>query len=485
LRSVAGKTAPADAERDAGLILRHIEFEAQPAVLLSLTQALNCFGDRVGPKIYQDAAESLLKRIRVERDEASLSAITSSLGVPNHKATAAQFTEAATIIVSRFASAKDMMADAALSAAIASVADELQPPVAAKLSSMLVERMLDERQVARFFYIATGMDDMADEVGQSDANRLTGRLLTRLRRESNPYALRTLAFSIAAFVHATANVDQAAEVLVARITEEDEPDDVRKLASGLYSLRDKAGAKYFDQAAAAIARQIETRLKTDEIAELTMSLQAMAGKADPEPFERAATAIVANASQIAILEPSLTRIAGKVRPAKAQELAATLAGRIALEQSPEKLRALGNALADFGEVPVGGTARKLLTLPDAPCQVAPSSAALLNPLCSEPSWFGIALTVLHAKPPSRNSAEPDFAQLSADDDDDAPAADAHEEPTLDFHKLSDAVTSQRARPGVPDELATPWAGIALAAFGLALLVAVAIRRTKDTPAPKP
>jgi hypothetical protein len=476
LRSVAGKTAPADAERDARQILRHIEFEAQPAVLFSLTQALNCFGDRVGPSIYQEAAELLLKRIRVERDEASLSAITSSLGVLNHKATPDQFTEAATIIVSRFASAKDMMADAALSGAIASVADELPPAVAAKLSSMLVDRILETRAIGPLQYIASGMADMADEVGEPDANRLTGRVLTRLQRELNPDALRTLAFSVAAFFHATENADRAAAVLVAHIAEEDDPDDVRKLASGLYSLRDKAGAKYFDEAAAVIARQIGTRLKADEIADSTVSLHAMAGKSGAEPFEQAATVIVANADQIVLLEPSLARIAGKVRAAKTQELAATLTGRIAQEQSPEKLRALGNALADFANVPVSATAARLLTLPDAPCQVAPSSAALLNPLCSESSWFGVAAIVLHAKPPSHDSVEPDFAQLS-DDDDDAPAAtDANEEPIVDFHKLSDTLTSQGARPEVPDKLAMPWTGIALAVCGLALLLAVALRR---------
>jgi hypothetical protein len=475
LRSVAAKTAPPDAENDAQLILRHVEIEIQPAVLLSLTQALNCFGDRVRPEIHQQAAESLLKRIRVERDEAALSAITSSLGVLNHKATPAQFSEAAINIVSRFSSAKDMMADAALSGAIDSVADDLQPAVAARLASLLVDKMIEERGIGPLQFIAAGMADMADEVGEADANRLTGRLLTRLRGEKNPYALRTLAFSIAAFLHATANANDAAAVLAARIADEDDPDDVRKLASGLYALRGKADAEYFDHAAAAITQQITTRVRTDEIAELTVSLHGMAAKAGAEPFEQAATAIVANPSQIGVLEPSLARIAPKVRAPKAQELAEALAARIAQEQNPAKLRALANALGDFPGAHVNIDAGKLLSIPDAPCQLAPGSATLLNPLCSEASWFGIAADVLHATPPARDSVEPDFAQLSDDDDDDAPsAASSSEEPAVDFHKLSDALTG--TRPAVPGKRTVPWAAIALLAGGATALLASVIKR---------
>jgi hypothetical protein len=477
LRAVAKKVGPQAAERDGRLILSHIEFESQPTVLLSLTQSLYSFGDRIPIEVYRSAAESLLKRIRVETNEDALTVVTASLGVLNHKATQAEFTEAANRIVELFSTAKDMMADAALADAIDAVADELQPPVAETLSSMLIARMLEERRIGPLMYIAAGLISMADEVVLPGANVLSGRLLTRLRRDSNPDALRTIAFSIAAFTNANANWNEAAAVLASRIADEDDPDDLRKLASGLYALRSKASPKYFDQAAEVIARDIGTRVKGDEIAELTASLHAMAEKAGAEPFEQAASAIVANTNQTENLELSLSRIAPKVRGPKAQELTQTLADRIAHEQDPDKLRALGNSLADFSNRPEHAAASRLMTLPDAPCQLAPAKSALLNPLCSEPSWTGIAANVLQVRIPSRDLIEPDFKQLADEDDDDAPASQVgEEEPTLSFRKLSDVVTGLGARTAIPDESETPWAAIALAVCGLALFVAGAVRR---------
>jgi hypothetical protein len=477
LRSVAPKTNPADAERDTRLLLRGIEIQLKPSVLLSFTEALNCFGDRAPLEIYQQAAEMLLKRIRVETNEGDLVTIASSLGVLNHKATKAQFTEAAEDIVGRFTAAKDMMADAALAGAIEAVADELPPPVAEKLSSQLVGRMLEERRTGSLLYIAAALDDIADEVQQPGADALTGRLLTRLRRESNPASLRTLAFSIAAFFHSTANADAAAAVLASRIADEDDPDDVRRLASGLFALRNQAAAKYYDLAAASIANQIETRVKPDEIADLAVSFYAMSSRAGPEPFERAASAIVANVNQVQVLAPSLARVAPYVRTPKANELIQTLVGRIAREQDPGKLRALGNELAAFPEVHAETAVEKLMSIPDAPCQIAPPSTALLNPLCSESSWDASAADVLHLHPAPRDPIESDFAQLSADDDDDARPSGADKEPAFDFGRLSDALTSSRARAPIPDESTMPWAGMALVACGLAALVAAALTRT--------
>lgn len=477
LRSVAPKTPSPDAERDARLILGRIDYELQPAILLSLTNALNCFGDRIPREIYQQTAESLLKRIRVESNEGALVTLTASLGALNHKASKEQFTAAAENIVSRFAGARDMTANAALAGAIDAVADELDPPVAERLSSMLVARMLEERQTGSLLYIATGLASIADEVEQPGANALSGRLLTRLLRESNPPSLRTLAFSMASFIHASTNADAAARVLSSRIAEEDDPDDVRQLASGLYALRDKAGSKYLDQAAGSIAQKIGTRMRPDDIAKLAVSLNAMAGKAGPEPYERAAAAIVANADQIVALEPALALIAPAVREPKARELVRILAGRVARKQDPATLRALGNALAAFPEVPWDSDAAKLLRIPDAPCQIAPPQAAVLNPLCSEASWLAGAEAVLRMKPPPRELIAPDFAQLAADDDDDAPASDSDREPVIDFRKLSAALTSLRARRPIQEESATPWAAIVLLICGVASLAAGAAQRT--------
>src|ERR1700678_2166547 len=99
-----------------------------------------------------------------------------------------------------------------------------------------------------------------------------------------------------------------------------------------------------------------------------------------------------------------------------------------------------------------------MSIPDAPCRIAPPSTALLNPLCSESSWDASAADVLHINPAPRDPIEPDFAQLSADDDDDAPPSGADQEPAFDFGKLSDALTSARARAPIPDESTMPLAG---------------------------
>jgi hypothetical protein len=84
---------------------------------------------------------------------------------------------------------------------------------------------------------------------------------------------------------------------------------------------------------------------------------------------------------------------------------------------------------------------------------------------------------LHLHPAPRDPIESDFAQLSADDDDDAPPSGADKEPAFDFGRLSDALTSSRARAPIPDESTMPWAGMALVACGLAALVAAALTRT--------
>lgn len=476
MRAAAARATPDEAERSARLILSHIEFELQPAVLVSLTEALNSFGARIPITIYRQAADALLKRIRAEQNEGALSALTSSLGVMNHKATQEQFTEAATAIVSRFASARDMIADAALAAAIDAVADTLAPPDAERLSGMLVRKMLGEQRAGPLLYVAVGLISIADEVQQPGASALARELLPRLRRETNPNELRTLAFTIAAFIHAAGVQDDAAAILAARIAEEDDPDDLRKLASGLYALRGQASAKYFDQAAEAIARDIGTRMRSDEISELSVSLHAMSPKAASGPFDEAAAAIVANVNQIVVLEPALRRLAPKTSHAKAQELSRQLLGDIAGERDPGRLRALGDALADFRTVSGSGVAAKLLLLPDAPCELAPSPATLLNPLCSRPSWIEIATKVLDQKPPAADAMEPDFAQLAEDDDDDAPSGDANPEPVIDFRKLSAALTAQNGRPEIPESRTAPWEAIVLAVCGAAVFAGGLLRR---------
>jgi hypothetical protein len=131
----------------------------------------------------------------------------------------------------------------------------------------------------------------------------------------------------------------------------------------------------------------------------------------------------------------------------------------------------GNRVGVAGPLP-NVNAVKLLAVPDAPWLVARSSVTLLNPLCSEQSWMLISGTSLHIKPPARAAIEPDFAQFSQDDDDLAPAKPAaDEEPAIDFHKLSDALTGDGSRPSVPEGSGTPWVAIALVASGaVAILV---------------
>jgi hypothetical protein len=154
-------------------------------------------------------------------------------------------------------------------------------------------------------------------------------------------------------------------------------------------------------AAASIAGQIETRVKPDEIADLSVSLYAMSPRASSEPFDQAASAIVANVNQVQVLAPSLVRLAPYVGTPKAKELIQTLDDRIARESDPGKLRALGSELAAFQEVHTHAATEKVLGIPNAPCQIAAPSAALLNPLCSESSWDASAADLLHINPTLR------------------------------------------------------------------------------------
>lgn len=491
LRAVAPKVDPAEAQHISVNLLQHVKLEPDPLVLFPVTQALATFGDRLPRRVYEEAGEALLRRMRAERNVATLADLAIGLGVLKNQASADQFEEAASQIVSRFAGEHDMQANAALAAAIDAVADDLEPPSAERLSSLLVNRMMEEQNAGSLLYIAVGLESIADEVKGPGAAALVARLTSRLRQERTPHVMRSLAFSVAGFKNTPGNFEAAAEALVARMAEENDPDDLRYLTSGLYALRDKAGARSFEKAASILASRIETRMDPGSIRSLATSLHALARKAgaeDAEPFERAASAIVANVNNFAALEPALQKVAAQLRPAKAQELASVLTARIAREQDPNILRVLGQALADL-PVPsinpagsVNADLNKVLAIPQAPCQASRSASQLFNPLCSEAAWNQLAASVVHAKPrPAADDLEPDFTQLAPDDDDDAPSGPSDDEPRLDFHQLSDAVSGLRpASQKSSSQAGPPWFGIALLiSGGLALLLSARRRPAKE------
>jgi hypothetical protein len=472
LRAVAGKVDPAEAQHTSVNLLQHVKLEPDPSVLLPVTQALAAFGDRLPRHVYEEAGEALLRRMRAERKVATLSDLAIGLGVLKDKASANQFEEAASQIVSRFAGEHDMQANAALATAIDAVADDLEAPVAERLSSLLVTRMMEEQNAGSLLYIAVGLESISDEVKGSGAAALVARLIGRLRQERTPHVMRSLAFSVAGFKNTPGNFEPAAELLVARMADENVPNDLRYLASGLYALRDKTSARSFERAASVLASGIETRMDPGSIRSLATSLHALAGKAGPEPFERAASAIVANVNSFAALEPALQKVAAKLRPTKARELASILTARIALEQDPNALRVLGEGLADLPVPSVKAEIGKVLAIPQAPCQASRSPSQLFNPLCSEAAWNALAASAVHSKPrPAANDLEPDFTQLAPDDDDDAPSGLSDDTSPLDFHQLSDALSGLRpAAQKSRGYTGPPWAGIALLISGSLVLV---------------
>jgi hypothetical protein len=438
---------------------------------------------------YERAAETILKRIQEEPNAATLSVLAYCMGVFKSRASNDQFFEVASSeIVSRFAKERQMNALSALASAIDSVADHLNASEAAKVSALLVDRMLDERDPGSLLYVAVGLESIADEAKGPGAAALVGRITERMGEEHSSHVLRSLAFSAAAFKNATGNFDRGAEVLVARIGDETNPDELRNLTSALYALRDKADARFFDKAADILAARIQTQLDPGEIRYLTISLHALESKAGPEPFERAASAMVANANNLAALEPALRRIASKLRPLKAEELAASLRGRIAHEQDPKTLRVLGQALAGLPLAPADVDLRKVLAVPQAPCEVSRSAGQLLNPLCSEASWNELAARAVHANAiPAKDDLEPDFTQLAADDDDGATDKPA-DAPPLDFHQLSDAVSGIRpAAQDVTSPIGIRWSAIALLILAAAVLLYSARLRVRPgasaSPAP--
>jgi hypothetical protein len=475
LGAVAGKVDPGVAQNISANLLQHVKLEPDPSVLLPVTQALAGFGDKLPRRIYEEAGEALLRRIRAEHNAVTLSVFSYCLGVLKGKASADQFEEAASQIVSRFAAERDMQAISALSAAIEPVADDLDPRVAERLSSLLVARMIEERQAGTLLDVAVGLESIADEVHGPGANALAARLTSRMRQEESTPVLRGLAFSVGAFKNAPGNFEPTAEVLVTRMAEKSGAEGLRDLTSGLYALRDKIGARSFEKAASILASNIETQLDPSAIRSLTTSLHALAGRASAEPYERAASAIVANVNNFAAVEPGLQKIAPKLRPAKVQELASILGGRIAREQDPNALRVLGQALAVLPVTSVSVDLSKVLAIPQAPCPAAHSVSQLFNPLCSETDWNELAASAVHAKP--RNSGddlEPDFTQLSPDDDDDASSGPSDDAPPLNFHQLSDALSAFRppAQKSV-GVAAPPWSAIALLiSGGLVLLWSV-------------
>ncbi len=480
-RVVAGKVEPAEAERISVNLLQHVKQEPDPAVLLEVTQALAAFGDKLARRVYEEAGEALVKRIQVERDAEILSELALSLGILKDKARADQFDQAASQIVSRFAAEHDMQAIAALAASIDAVADDLEAPSAARLSALLVARMMEERRAGSLLYKAIGLESIADEVKGSKAAALVDLLIGRMRREESSNAMRSLAFSVAAFKNAPGTFEAAADLLVERVSMKDAPEELRDLTAGLYSLRDKIGARSFDKAASILASDIETRLDPGAVGSLATSLHALAAKAGAEPFERAASAIVANARNLTALEPALRKVATKIRPEKAQELAKILSGRIAQEQEPGRLRVLGQAFSDLPVDSVQVDLSKVLAIPNAPCQAAHSISQLFNPLCSEMSWNDLAANAVHAKPrKAADNLEPDFIQLAPDDDDDAPSGPADDEPALDFHQLSDALNG--LRPPAQESAGQSgmrWSGIALLIAGVSVFLWAVRRRPRS------
>jgi len=125
------------------------------------------------------------------------------------------------------------------------------------------------------------------------------------------------------------------------------------------------------------------------------------------------------------------------------------------------------------DLPVGSDRLNLgpiLAIPQAPCNAAHSAAQLLNPLCSEAAWSELAAGVVHAKAQPANDLEPDFTQLARDDDDVAPGPSV-EQPPLDFHQVSNALTGLRPAPQSlkrPDW--TRWSAIALLISGALVLL---------------
>jgi hypothetical protein len=269
---------------------------------------------------------------------------------------------------------------------------------------------------------------------------------------------------------ATGNFDAAAEIVASRMADENSPAELRALASGLYGLRDNAGAQPFEKAAAILAARIHTQLDPSAIRSLALSLSALAAKSRPEPYEEAASAIVANVNGLARLEPAFERVATRIRPEKARELSGVLAERIGKEPDPNTLRVLGQFLADLPAVAANVNLARVLAIPQAPCLASHSASELRNPLCSEDSWTKLAASVVHAKEHTED-LEPDFIQL-APDDDDAPTPDSsEEEAALDFHQLSNALNATRSvAKTVGESSGIRWTAVGLLIAGTLMLL---------------
>lgn len=471
LRSAAANAGPVEAQQIGTALLQHVKLEPDPAVLLLITQAFAVFGDKLPVRMYEEAGKALLERLRAEGNAGTLSVLAFSLGVLKDKAGGDQFEAASSEIVSRIVKEHDLQTLASLTAAVDPVADDLEPPAAGRLSSLLVTRVMQEYDAGSLLYLAVALSSIADEAGGKAAAALVEQLSNRMRREQRSNVVRSLAFGIAAFKKTDGTFEAPAELLVSRMTEENGPEELRALTSGLYALRDKVSARVLAQAASILAARIESQLTPASIRMLAESLHSLAGKTGPEPFEQAASAIAANVNNLAALEPALHQVSAKLRSEKARELSTILIERIGREQDPDALRVLGQALADLPVTATGKNISPIFEIPDAPCQASHSAIQLLNPLCSESSWMALAAETIHAKRPAvSDDLPPDFTQLAPDDDDVAtgPSEDA---PSLDFRQISGAIDPYRpARQTRGETKPWLWSGIALLILGVLALV---------------
>lgn len=92
-------------------------------------------------------------------------------------------------------------------------------------------------------------------------------------------------------------------------------------------------------------------------------------------------------------------------------------------------------------------------------------------------------SILYAARPLGMSSQP-VTQLAPDDDDDAPSGPSDDEPRLDFHPLSDALSGlRRASQKSSSQAGPPWFGIALLISGGLALLFSARRRPAKEPLP--
>jgi len=459
------------AGRLAARLAARLDLEPSAETLAIFASGLAGLAERADERTMETAGTHLTARIVKEPDVANLESLAEALDALKETAGERNITLAATTLIHRMIREKELDAMVTLSSAVEKLDGEVPQQESEALATEIVARVRTEPNHSAILPLTMAIDALDETIRAPKAEEIASELLARMRVDHDPEALRALVVGMRFLKEkiSAGKFDEAAAILVAAMKAPQSPDNLRILAFGLHSCVPKAGLDPFGQAAAILIAHMAAEPQS-----MTEGLDGIQTRVPAQQMDQAAAILVdlivkqTDADAVRPLALNLASIQDRVSVPAVNRLSSRLVARMATEQNPDLLRALGNAL---GNLPADSLSlapiSQAFRIARAPCQIAlhvPAAERLravanqiLNPFCGEDSWISLASSVgkMTAQPIVRGSAkreasELDFDGMGAlkDDDDDEGKSkpgeiDEQEGVSLDFGLLSRVLDGMR------------------------------------------